>query len=465
MSNLNRDILYLIFKQLQDDKRTLLSCLLVNKTWCETTVPILWKNPWNLLKNENETLLLSVIISHLSNLSRNKIGEHKLLINSNQKPTFNYIIHCKHLDLDAILMMINKNFEKSRVLDAQNEIFNLFINENMNFTHLYIRKNFDNQIQFIHGAERCFSGIKFLSCDTGINDNIVSKLTETCKLIKELQLFISNVNYGIVKLIESQGKLLNIDLSSFLFDYESSHKIYENSLIKHASTIQCCRITRQPSIKFLSSFVNLKELELGSATSTITSWSCLGNLSFPFLQILRSSSVPIGALTCLIKNTSRFLTEIKIDYVGHDEMGNKFLIQAIYQNCPNLKYLKIMVRYCNILELETLLISCQYLDGLFLIVNDYDRRDFWNELFKVLTKSSSIKLFKFKFYSYELPRLNSLKLFFDNWRGRHPMLLQFISDKTINLKLIERYKAEGIIKKFDYDYIWGKRTYKNFEWI
>ncbi|PKK60170.1 hypothetical protein RhiirC2_793724 [Rhizophagus irregularis] len=59
MSNLNNDILYLIFEELQDDDNTLYSCLLVNKTWCETTVPILWKDPWKRLKNGKERSLLN----------------------------------------------------------------------------------------------------------------------------------------------------------------------------------------------------------------------------------------------------------------------------------------------------------------------------------------------------------------------------------------------------------------------
>src|SRR5438046_1302425 len=61
MSKLYGDVLYLILQELQDDKITLHSCLLVNKTWCEMVIPILWKNPWKNLKRENEKLLLNVI--------------------------------------------------------------------------------------------------------------------------------------------------------------------------------------------------------------------------------------------------------------------------------------------------------------------------------------------------------------------------------------------------------------------
>jgi hypothetical protein len=80
MSNLNRDILYLIFKQFKDDKVILHSCLLVNKTWCE----ILFQFYGKILENlkSGNLLLLKAIISHLSDILRNNTGEHNLLTNS-----------------------------------------------------------------------------------------------------------------------------------------------------------------------------------------------------------------------------------------------------------------------------------------------------------------------------------------------------------------------------------------------
>ncbi|CAB5393511.1 unnamed protein product [Rhizophagus irregularis] len=62
--------------------------------------------------------------------------------------------------------------------------------------------------------------------------------------------------------------------------------------------------------------------------------------------------------------------------------------------------------------------------------------------------------------------LESLKLFFDNWKGRHPMLLQTIQynknwDEPFDL--IEKYKVEGIIKK--YDHVLNESIFEDFEWI
>ncbi|PKC58148.1 hypothetical protein RhiirA1_471414 [Rhizophagus irregularis] len=381
MFKLNRDILYLVFEELQNDNKTLYSCLLVNKTWCEIIVPILWKNPW---KCQKEELLLNVII------------------------------FCRHLHLNAIKRMINNNnnnYENSKKsMVIQYEIFNLFINKNTKFTHLYIPKQFDCLIHLIPGADQCFSELEYLFCQTSINENILIGLTDICRSIKAVKLFVDN-NY---------------------------------------------------IIKVLSFFVNIKSLELLNYRMTSDH---IENLPLPSLQVLKAKSIPINVLERLIENTSGLLTEIRIDGISHNEINNKRIIQAIYQYCPNLKYLKIVFRYSNILELKNLLINCNFLCGLFILINNMEDVFDIDYLFEILAKSSPINLFKFKFkFRYRPVKLESLKSFFDNWKGRHPMYLHFIKKLENNIDdlidLIEEYKTIGVIKKFN-----NGLDCKDFEWI
>ncbi|PKY53283.1 hypothetical protein RhiirA4_471403 [Rhizophagus irregularis] len=325
MSELNEDVLYLIFKQF-DDKNTLFSY---------------------------------VIISHLSNVSRNKIEEHKLLTTSYQSPLFNYISFCRHLNLNEIQKLVSRFYRKS-LIKTLNKMLSLFINENMKFTHLYIHQKFD-KIHFIDGAESCFSGVEFLSCSTKISDNILSNLVKTCKSIKELELTIraKHNNYGIVTLIEAQKKLFNVSITSLDSNY-SFYSTIKNSLVRHANTIRYFKLTKQPTTNILSSFY------------------------------YSDSLIPAQALTDLIENTNGSLFKIKIEHSCKNEVENKRIIQAIYRNCPNLKYLKLLVRNSNIIEFKTLLVNCQYLDGLF-ILTDYDDQFNWDRLFKILTESSSTR--------------------------------------------------------------------------
>ncbi|PKY61284.1 hypothetical protein RhiirA4_550909 [Rhizophagus irregularis] len=446
MSVLNRDVLYLIIKELQNDKKALVSCLLVNKMFCETTVPILWENPWKFLTllEKYKKMLLKVIISHLSDESRNNLNKQNLLINSYQRPLFNYIGFCKHLNFDIIQKVINTIKKKSEIPLIKNEIFKLFINENMKFTHLYIPKHFDYQINFVV-AEHCLSEIKFFNCSTNIDDNVLMGLIEICKSIKELELcFLVHEyhNNGIGRLIETQKNLFIVSLIDYYYPTLSFDETIQNALIKHSSTIHYLNITRPP-IKLLSSFVNLKVLELNDKRQVDFSW----NYSLPRLQILRVKFFSEKALIDLIKSTNGSLIEIKFDYCNW--FRSLEVIQAIHQSCPYLKYLKLVITDGNVEEFEKILINCSYLSVLYI---DAELIYGWDVLLEILTKLSSANLFKLKFrIIFSSPSdPTPLKLFFDNWKGKRPILLSFDKKVTVRMEdLLKEYEAKGIIKNYN----------------
>ena len=63
---INEDCLSLIFEELHCDKSSLYSCLLVNRLWCKTVVPILWRDPWKWLKDfAREKRFLDTLYSQL----------------------------------------------------------------------------------------------------------------------------------------------------------------------------------------------------------------------------------------------------------------------------------------------------------------------------------------------------------------------------------------------------------------
>src|SRR2546430_6947356 len=96
MSSLNKDVLFLIFKELKNDKNSLHSCILVNRTWCLTAVPNLWENPgqYFMIGENSKELLFNVIILHLSEESRDILknqGINNPITKTYQRPLFNYI--------------------------------------------------------------------------------------------------------------------------------------------------------------------------------------------------------------------------------------------------------------------------------------------------------------------------------------------------------------------------------------
>ncbi|GES99310.1 hypothetical protein GLOIN_2v1765864 [Rhizophagus clarus] len=335
MYQLDKDILNLIFENL---KVNLYPCLLVNKTWCETIVPIIWKNPWNDLIGslyfKREKSLLKVIVSHIPD-------EKKFLFNN---------------------------------------------------------------------------------------------------------------NYEIIKLIEAQKRLVRVhfELSYYnsLFPQDGSFgKVLENSLIKHSNTIQYFTAHRPISTEILSSLINLKGLELRGNFLTPEKWKNLENASLPSLQFLKLNGLPFNCIVSLIKNTSGSLVEIELcDYFYYSENEYKRIIQVIYQNCPNLKYFTFSPQVTDILETEKLLITCQFLNGLHIINRKYID---WDSLFKVLIKASPVRLYKFYFEVNEPIKLESLKYFIDNWKGRRPILLKikcmYTGIDTEMRNLLKKYLLEGLI--------------------
>src|SRR6266496_4138904 len=114
MSKHNKDILYFIFEELQDDSKALFSCLMVNRDWCETAIPILWKNPWKYYYNinyYNKYYLYEIIFSYLSDnvkelLIRNGLSPilpiSPILRTSNKSLTFDYLSYCKSINVNTI---------------------------------------------------------------------------------------------------------------------------------------------------------------------------------------------------------------------------------------------------------------------------------------------------------------------------------------------------------------------------
>ncbi|GBB83141.1 hypothetical protein RclHR1_00010023 [Rhizophagus clarus] len=464
MVELNRDVLYLILKKLQDNKKALYSCLFVSKIWCEIIIPLLWKHPWKDLRIENEKKLSNIIISHLPDNSMSNLIQQKNI--SCQKPLFDYISFCKHLDLCEIKRITYFiTDKKDEVPIVMNEILKLFINENRIFTHLYVPYKFDHQIHLIPGAKHCFSELRFLYCNSNLNDNILIGLMKIGKSIKELEFLIDNVNYGLVKLIETSKDLSRIHLKTSFFSKidESFCKHLESSLKLHSKNIKYFKSDKPPVTDILSSFVNLEVLELHNIHD-IFNTNLWVNSSLPFLQIIKTKRIPIKALANLIENTNGNLFEINIEDTNYGDIDNRLLIKAIQKNCPKLKYLKLLIKYNSILDLEELLINCKYLKGLFLLFNSqdvFDNQKNIDILFKILAKSSPTSLFKFKFYlKFTFILKFNLKLLFDDWKGRNPMLLQAIpSNSTLYIDLLEKYKAEGIIKTYD-----NILVFEDFDW-
>src|SRR4051794_24000207 len=110
MPNLNKDILLLIFEELQDDSKSLFSCLMVNRIWCETVIPVLWRNPWRYgINYSNKSYLFTIFISYLPNDIKEFLASKGIQLpsTSSQLLLFDYLFFCRSINAKIMNSIIS----------------------------------------------------------------------------------------------------------------------------------------------------------------------------------------------------------------------------------------------------------------------------------------------------------------------------------------------------------------------
>src|SRR4051794_5662221 len=116
MKEINIDCLILIINELRNDKKTLFSCILVNRKWSNIVIPILWKNhTWNIYRSK--TKLYNIILSFLPLKTKNLLLNNDIKLPSTiflNPPLFNYLSYCEFPEPDdindIINMLLGRNF-------------------------------------------------------------------------------------------------------------------------------------------------------------------------------------------------------------------------------------------------------------------------------------------------------------------------------------------------------------------
>src|SRR5688572_21637937 len=112
MPHLIEDCLRIIFTELQYDRRSLYSCILVNRFWCKIAILILWKdpNPYNYNTSSYNTL-----IYFLPEFSKQLLIDNNIILPStafSNKPLFNYISFFSNISAGFINKMVKSLIKK-----------------------------------------------------------------------------------------------------------------------------------------------------------------------------------------------------------------------------------------------------------------------------------------------------------------------------------------------------------------
>jgi hypothetical protein len=420
-TELNSDCLNLIFDELKTDKKSLYSCLLVNKNWCNVVVPILWKkhlwsNYVDYIKEQRKRRLFKTILSFLPSSSRQILSDNEIYMPTivlETPPTFNYINFCNFPDNEIIKLIIKTKFKKikdegkKKVLEQ--EIYKLFISQCKNIKEIYLQTT--QPLTSFPGASECFSQLYSLRIDMkSVNTEILYGIAQVCKDLNSLSIYnCYKDDLGLISLIKSQKNLKELYI-------------------------------------YVTSIDDIEEFK-----------ECLANSEFLDLKILGVTGLTcFKELAMLIEKTKGNMTRLYV-YTDKFAVNTEMLIQAVSNNCPKIKFLRTYIEPKDFNNIKSVLSNCKHLEKLRLdninvpLFKSYDS-NIGDELLNILAEFSPDSLINITLSEDWEFSIDALTRFFESCRARTLYEFDIIHHGqyyvTLNhCEVVNRYISEGVIMR------------------
>jgi hypothetical protein len=489
MSILNKDVLFLIFEELQYDSKSLFSCLMTNKCWYETVIPILWRNPWcySGINYSNKRSLFVIIARYLFDAIKEFITEQgiQLSLRSNQPLLYDYLSFCRSINVNIInsIISIGSSLAYNQFC-MQQEFYCFFMRKCQELRYCDMR-SIKHQIFYLPEANAHLESLCELKCDTSIDFSYFYGFSRYCQYIQRL--IIVNIvgiklNHGIARLIEVQKNLKYFEWKDDFYDdvyylKEDPYKEIFLALEKKADSlnhlriffqyVECIDVTLLQ--KILPKFHKLKTLAIDDFLHFTE--ERLKNLVYQDLEILKIEYINLNGISSIVENSGGHLKKILFSpYDTYDiESGNNFnenslnFIRKVYEYCPSIEYLSIAFPPSkdHFSEFEKLLKICKSLKSLLLVIVNLDEIETsinekmknGEKLLQILIRSAPTNLKEIRFFDKFGFSLENLEEFFERWRGRSALSIlttDFLYEREDYKKLIDKYKNDGIIKDFRY---------------
>ncbi|GBC46094.1 hypothetical protein GLOIN_2v1764020 [Rhizophagus irregularis DAOM 181602=DAOM 197198] len=466
---------------------------MVNRIWCETVIPILWRNPWRYSINYKKISLYSIITSYLFDDIKELLTKRGILI-LGQSLAFDYLSFCKNINIKVIddIISIGSSLEYNRFL-LQEEIYSLLVKKCPEIKYLNICGTYE--IVYHPEAKVRLESLCELTCDTLIDSRYFYRLANICQQMQRIIVINKNlvkVNQGTIKLIEFQKNLKYFKwVDEFDDDYyyywerlEDPYTEIFSILKKHANTLNHFNINLRYNYYDHSDFYdiynefnytflqnslleihNLKILEIDSPIflNNDDFNKKLEMVAYRNLEILEIDFIDCYQINCMVKN-SLCLRELRINdfHWNYDNFYNDSLnfIRTICEYCLLIEYLTIPAFPSlekHFIEFEKLLKKCQKLQSLNFKETYYEaggELEFGDNLLNVLIREASTNLKEIRI-SYGIKfSLKTLETFLEKWKGR-PAVSMFLEEtffyrkNNSYMKLFDKYKIEGVIKKIN----------------
>ncbi|CAB5165175.1 unnamed protein product [Rhizophagus irregularis] len=500
-NKINIDCFNLIINELRMDKRSLRSCLLVNKEWCNIAVPILWKNhSW--CNEDKPEKLFTAIFSCLPSSSKQILSDYNIKLPSTKSPLFNYVSFCefpKPKIINKIIGIVLKGrynreilydgetldygktlydneklddreeLDDKEELDEKNilerEIYKLFVEQCKGVKELCWETS--QPLPLFPGALTCFSQLSSLDVDVDfVNSDVLYEMAQICRNLNRLT--INNCSQdlpGLISLIDAQKNLKNVSL--YPAHKKGTCKELSKALARKGSMINNLYLGPIGSISpsFLTSLINLKGITIYEGDDIrkeiVDFQRYLAISQFPDLQY-----ISIVGLSCfkelaqLIEKTRGSISEISLFTFNRFAENTGLFIKAIANNCPKIKSLPIYLRSEDFIHVKSLLLNCKYLEdikfyGLASVITDDNIGD---ELLDILTEFSPNLLTKILLSGSWNYSINAFERFFESHREKRPLSIFEIRNISEENKVIVRKYIKEVLWELTIDEFNAQRT-------
>jgi hypothetical protein len=483
MSKLTSDCLYEIFQYLLEEKdntKLLHSCLLVNRLWCETSVPLLWRDPFKpntSYQQSREKYYIGIFCTLFScldeetkqflsicNINSTDLTQKRIFFN---KPLFKYPIYCRYLDLNNLNIIIKQQFRNEEFITLIKQVFlKMLISKSSSIKRLITQDDNQHPISNFPGAERSLSQLVELQCDSCINSLFYYELATCCKNIQNLKIiYCRSDNLGLISLIKVQRSLKYLRCEAYdkLGGFHEIGKALSEYQSKSIIELELFEDICIP-IEFISSFINLKKLKIDLYGDSLNSSEVyfLEKAKLPKLEYLSTEiELPrLNIITRLIMNTIGNLSHIYLGSFVPDETYQDIesYHKAISKHCPNILYVSTFIYEDNentsirknSFGLEELIKSCNKLKGIIFYGIRMESEGF--NLFNLIRRFASNTLCDIKIVGNCELQSNYFEWFLENWRSREPLSLS-ISESVYEMsedldEVKEKFLKRKVLKNF-----------------
>nr|CAG8483246.1 8109_t:CDS:2 [Entrophospora candida] len=311
------DILYEVFSLVKDDPKTLHSCILVNRLWCEITAPYLWSKVFK-SNSPPASSIISIFIASLEENEKLELSKAGIKITNQLRkpPTFDYVSFIQHVSLDKLYSSILK-WTQETIMKRHTKISSLSLDRSSKLTWMKIKDNL--------GVELDLSNIRELTINYTTDKFFFEAIEKQIKNLKVLNIIKSSdeelSNFKdqnfLSSLIFSQYNLNKFSLKCY-----DTIKVGFNSnifipLASQSDTLTSLSFYGIPfpnnkSIKSLKVCKNLQELEIRRCTNCLEEINDLNDLEFPELtkiNLIESSIQWTKLIQIIVKNNPKYLKE------------------------------------------------------------------------------------------------------------------------------------------------------------